>query len=212
MRKDKMIRERNALSVRLMLDHNEIYDMIAAILGDCATDGGINADITVSDRFVAVPPTSWSVCVTDCGEDYIDDVQKKALFVRPVDIRSFENFVDAVAREKCKPPSGTANQEKQDVYIDTATRMIRRGDSAAVLTKREYALFSALVSANGDIVTREELERIVWKESENSTNVVDVYIAYLRKKLRRAFGAELIITVRGKGYMIADGIYTNGNA
>lgn len=78
-----------------------------------------------------------------------------------------------------------------------------RGESVT-LTEREYKLFEYLFSRRGTLVTRDELNAGVWDTSpERGTNVADVYISYLRKKLRPIFGDGVIISVRGKGYILS---------
>ena len=201
--------ERNALTVRLLIERKEIYDMISAAVYGCTLSDSVNADVTVSDHSVTVPPTSWYVLIADDAEEYIDFTLKRALFTRPVGIRSFECFIDTAAREKFKADAAPAYSGKQRLFLDDAARTVHFGGAEAVLTKREYSLFKVLMSAEGKPVAREELESAAWNETGSGSNIVDVYIAYLRRKLRSAFGAEMIITVRGKGYMLADGIKTN---
>ncbi|MGN1096020.1 MAG: winged-helix domain-containing protein [Eubacteriales bacterium] len=71
------------------------------------------------------------------------------------------------------------------------------------LTRREFALLMLLIKNKGNTVTREEAASIVWgKELDKDTNVVDVYIRYLREKLDERFDIKIISTVRGVGYTI----------
>ena len=71
------------------------------------------------------------------------------------------------------------------------------------LTAREFALLMILIKNKGQTVTRAQAAREVWgKDDEGDTNIVDVYIRYLREKLDEKFGIKLIFTVRGIGYTI----------
>lgn len=71
------------------------------------------------------------------------------------------------------------------------------------LTQREFALLALLIKYKGEIVTRTQAAQAVWgKDGDVETNVVDVYIRYLREKLDEHFGIKMISTVRGKGYTI----------
>lgn len=71
------------------------------------------------------------------------------------------------------------------------------------LTAREFALLMILIKNKGQTVTRTQAAREVWgKDDEGDTNIVDVYIRYLREKLDEKFGIKLISTVRGIGYTI----------
>ena len=70
------------------------------------------------------------------------------------------------------------------------------------LTAREYDLLAYLDDHRGIPVSREELAREVWSLPLSQSNVVDVYVRYLRKKLDEPFDTRFILTVRGKGYML----------
>ena len=76
------------------------------------------------------------------------------------------------------------------------------GQKSVQLTEREMMLFELMASRPGEIVTRDEIRNCVWRENDGTTNVADVYISYLRKKLLPLFGRGVIITVRGQGYML----------
>jgi DNA-binding response OmpR family regulator len=91
-----------------------------------------------------------------------------------------------------------------DVTIDPLTRRVERGGRGIELTQKEYALLEFLVRHAGQPVSRSLIAEQVWKyEVDPSTNVVDVYINYLRKKLGDDKTQPLIRTVRGVGYMIS---------
>jgi DNA-binding response OmpR family regulator len=91
-----------------------------------------------------------------------------------------------------------------DVVIDPLTRRVERGGREIELTQKEYALLEFLVRNAGQPVSRSLIAEQVWKyDVDPSTNVVDVYINYLRKKLGDDKAQPLIRTVRGVGYMIS---------
>lgn len=77
-----------------------------------------------------------------------------------------------------------------------------RGKSAS-LTDREAKLFDYLYSRRGEIVSRTELLHAVWENETCATNITDVYISYLRQKLVPVFGQGVLLSVRGKGYVLA---------
>ena len=90
-----------------------------------------------------------------------------------------------------------------DLAIDTASCTARRGDQPIELTSREYRLLELLALRQGHLVTRTEIwERLYSMDSETSSNVVDVYIGYLRKKIERDDLPRLIHTRRGMGYQL----------
>jgi len=90
-----------------------------------------------------------------------------------------------------------------DLEIDTTKRAVKRGDESIVLSAREYALLEYLALRAGQLVTRTEIwEHVYDFHSDAHSNVVDVYIGYLRKKLEREGAAKLIHTRRGQGYVL----------
>ena len=92
-----------------------------------------------------------------------------------------------------------------DLTLDTGTRRVKRGDAEIALSAREYALLEYLMHNKGIVLSREKIENHVWNfDYEGGTNVVDVYIRYLRKKIDDGHERKLIHTVRGMGYVLRD--------
>lgn len=90
-----------------------------------------------------------------------------------------------------------------DLEIDTAARTARRGGKSIHLTPREYALLQFLAFHRGKVVTRTMVWEHLYDEyDENTSNVVDVYIRYLRNKIDKGFDPSLILTRWGEGYML----------
>ena len=94
-----------------------------------------------------------------------------------------------------------------DLRLDPSARRVWRGDAEIGLSAREFALLETLMRHPGQVLDRLQLLDHVWDgEYENRSNVVDVYIRYLREKVDRPFGVASIETVRGAGYRLrADG-------
>jgi DNA-binding response OmpR family regulator len=91
----------------------------------------------------------------------------------------------------------------QNLEIDTAARTVRRDGRAIDLTPREYSLLEYLAFHRGQVVTRTMLWEHLWDEHNQSTsNVVDVYIRYLRNKIDKGYDPPLILTRWGEGYML----------
>ena len=87
--------------------------------------------------------------------------------------------------------------------INTATQQVQRGDENLQLTAREYALLEYLAMRAGELVTRTDIwEHVYDFHSDATSNVVDVYIGYLRKKIERSDKPVLIHTARGRGYVL----------
>ena len=90
-----------------------------------------------------------------------------------------------------------------DLEIDTATRTVQRGGKAIALTPREYSLLEFLAFHRGQVVTRSMIwEHLYDEQDENTSNVVDVYIRYLRNKIDKGFATPLIMTRWGEGYLL----------
>jgi DNA-binding response OmpR family regulator len=90
-----------------------------------------------------------------------------------------------------------------DLEIDTAARTVRRSGQAIHLTPREYALLEFLAFHRGKVVTRSMIWEHLYDEyDENTSNVVDVYIRYLRNKIDKNHEPQLILTRWGEGYML----------
>jgi len=90
-----------------------------------------------------------------------------------------------------------------DLTIDTAARSVSRGSKKISLTPREYALLEFLAFHAGTVVTRTMIWEHLYDEyDENTSNVVDVYIRYLRNKIDKGFENALIMTKWGEGYML----------
>ena len=90
-----------------------------------------------------------------------------------------------------------------DLEIDTAARTVRRGGQRIHLTPREYALLEYLAFHQGKVVTRPMIwEHLYDEHDENTSNVVDVYIRYLRNKIDKEFDPPLILTRWGEGYLL----------
>jgi two-component system OmpR family response regulator len=90
--------------------------------------------------------------------------------------------------------------------LDPASREVRRGGAPIVLSAKEFTLLEALMRRPGHVLSRFELLELAWDAGyDNRSNVVDVYISYLRDKLDRPFGTESIETVRGVGYRLVTG-------
>jgi two-component system, OmpR family, response regulator len=88
-----------------------------------------------------------------------------------------------------------------DLRLDPASREAWRGATPIALTAKEFALLEALMRRPGEALSRYELLECAWDDTyENRSNVIDVYIGYLRDKVDRPFGADSIQTVRGVGY------------
>lgn len=92
-----------------------------------------------------------------------------------------------------------------DLTLDTAAKVVKRGGKEIPLSAKEYALLEYLMHNAGIVLSREKIENHIWNfDYEGGTNVVDVYIRYLRKKIDEGYDKKLIHTVRGRGYVLRE--------
>ena len=91
------------------------------------------------------------------------------------------------------------------LVLNLSTHEVRRSDRVLTLSAKEYALLEYLMLNKGIVLSREKIENHIWNfDYEGGTNVVDVYISYLRKKLDVPGEPKLLHTVRGRGYVIKE--------
>jgi two-component system, OmpR family, response regulator len=116
-------------------------------------------------------------------------------------------FGELLARLRALVRRGVAERptilQADDVSLDPAAHTVTRADTPIDLSAREFALLEFLLQHRGEVVSRERILEHVWDVNfDGFSNVVDVYVGYLRKKLELPFGRPLIRTVRGVGYGI----------
>ena len=117
------------------------------------------------------------------------------------------SFVELLARVRAMSRRGpiqrTVMLEVGDLKLDSARHQVWRGDTPIDLSRKEYAILEALMRHAGDVLSRFDLLEQVWGyDYENRSNIVEVYIRYLREKIDRPFGRSTLQTVRGVGYRV----------
>ena len=126
------------------------------------------------------------------GDDYL---------VKPFAFDEFSARVRALLRRGSDTKSTVLSLA--DLTLNTTNRKIVRGERNITLTSTEYALLEYLLRNQGHVLTRSQIADHVWNyDFEYDSNVVDVYIRYLRNKIDRDFPVKLIHTVRGTGYVM----------
>ena len=143
----------------------------------------LTARDSVSDRVVGL----------DAGaDDYL---------VKPFAFDEFSARVRALLRRSGEAKSPVLTLA--DLSVDTVERTVTRGGQKIRLTTTEYALLEYLLRNQGHVLTRSQIADHVWNyDFEYDSNVVDVYIRYLRNKIDRGFSGRLIHTIRGTGYVM----------
>lgn len=124
---------------------------------------------------------------------------------KPFSIEELLARIRAATRKQKERPGGEAPLSCGLLTLDPARRKASYAGSEVELTNREFMLLQALMENKSIVLSRETLLERVWGyEYMGETNVVDVYIRYLRSKLDDQFSVKLINTVRGVGYVLRD--------
>jgi two-component system OmpR family response regulator len=165
---------------------------------------GLHGDL-VCQRLLAAGCRARVLMLTAAGtiEDRIDGLTLGAddYLPKPFDFDELLARLRALLRRA--PAERPVRLEVGDLVVDPATHAVSRGGTTVALTAREFAVLEYLARHPGEAVTRTHLLEHVWDENYlGSTNVVDVYVGYLRRKLELPFGRPLIRTLRGVGWML----------
>jgi DNA-binding response OmpR family regulator len=121
--------------------------------------------------------------------------------VKPFSLAELVARVRAQLRVIAQASASTLHSE--DIEVDLLTRRVRRGGQAVALSTTEFELLVYLLRHHGQVVSREQILGSVWGyEHDPATNVVDVYVGYLRRKLGRPGDPAPIFTVRAVGYRL----------
>jgi two-component system OmpR family response regulator len=149
----------------------------------------------------------WAPILMLTARDGVDDrirgldVGADDYLAKPFDFGELLARLRALVRRVPEPRP--ARLEVGDLVVDPSTHAVARAGVAVELTAREFAVLEYLARHAGEAITRATLLDHVWDENfQGSTNVVDVYVGYLRTKLEQPFGRPLIRTIRGVGYAL----------
>jgi two-component system, OmpR family, response regulator len=139
----------------------------------------------------------------DAVEDRVAGLDRGAddYLVKPFSFEELLARLRALARRG--PVERSAVLEVGDLRLDPATHRVWRGETEIELSQKEFSLLETFMRRAGEVLSRFHLLEHAWEyEYENRSNVVDVYIRYLREKIDRPFGVKSIETVRRVGYRL----------
>ncbi|SHM19519.1 DNA-binding response regulator, OmpR family, contains REC and winged-helix (wHTH) domain [Anaerosporobacter mobilis DSM 15930] len=92
-----------------------------------------------------------------------------------------------------------------NLSVDCDTRIVKRGETVIPLSSKEFSVLEYMIRNQGVVLSRAKIEQHIWNfDYEGGSNVIDVYIRYLRKKIDQDFEPKLIHTIRGAGYVLRD--------
>ena len=164
---------------------------------------GLTVLRTLRDRGSALPVLLLTA--RDAVSDRVDGLDAGAddYLIKPFALDELLARLRVLTRKK---GAGRTNVfSLADLTVDTAAKTARRGERTLELSAREYALLEYLIRNKGVILSRAQIENSLWSfDYAGGTNVVDVYISYLRKKLERDGEAKLLHTVRGMGWVLKE--------
>jgi two-component system OmpR family response regulator len=117
------------------------------------------------------------------------------------------SFAELLARLRALVRRGTAERptvlEVGDLRLDPATRQVWRGETEVELSAKEFTLLEVFMRNPGHVLTRIQLLEHAWEyDYEHRSNVIEVYVRYLRRKIDQPFGVKSLETVRGAGYRL----------
>lgn len=122
---------------------------------------------------------------------------------KPFDFEELKARISALLRRGAY--EDRENLSVADLQFDSRSMSVVRAGTRIDLTQREFVLLKYLLEHKGEVVTRTMIAQNVWNLGmEAGTNVIDVYINYLRRKIDDGYDVRLIQTIRGRGYMIGD--------
>ena len=180
----------------------ENYDLIVLDLNLPGMDGmEILKKLKTSGRTKDIPV----IMVTAKGAEYDKvmglDAGADDYLVKPFSFQELEARIKALLRRNKEVPSNLLTCD--NLVLDCNTRKAKRGDIDIDLTVKEYRLLEYFMTHQGVALSRITLLKDVWdKNFDTNTNIVDVYVNYLRVKIDRDFDKKLIHTVVGLGYIM----------
>lgn len=179
---------------------NNDYDVIVLDLMLPKVDG-----LTILKRLRAEGRSANVLILTakDTVTDRVEglDLGADDYLVKPFAFEELLARVRALARRSYQARNPIVTVD--DLRIETSSQRVRRAGEEIHLTAREYALLEYLAMRSGEVVSRTSIWEHVYEfNSEAESNVVDVYIGYLRKKIERPDKRRLIHTLRGRGYQL----------
>lgn len=121
--------------------------------------------------------------------------------VKPFDFDELLARVRAIVRRGGERASSTMTSG--DLTLDSSSRQVKRGDKDISLTAKEFDILEYLMQNEGKVLPRDKLSNHIWNyDYDGGSNVIDVYMYHLRRKVDDGFDEKKIVTVKGAGYMI----------
>jgi len=140
-------------------------------------------------------------------EDKVQGLQAGAddYLLKPFHFKELIARIQALTRRQQHSAAGNNMLHIADLQLDRNRKYAQRDSREIILTAKEYALLEMLLQNSNRILSRDEIGNHVWgQDFDSSSNVIDVYINYLRNKIEKGFSSKLIHTVVGMGYIMKE--------
>ncbi|GAB3928969.1 response regulator transcription factor [Larkinella terrae] len=125
--------------------------------------------------------------------------------IKPFEFRELIARLRALNRRRISSPADSVILKIADLELNQESKTVKRGNQKIVLTARELALLEFFMKNQNKALSRNEITEKVWDVNfDTGTNVVDVYVNYLRKKIDKDFSPKLIHTISGIGYIMQE--------
>jgi two-component system copper resistance phosphate regulon response regulator CusR len=180
-----------------------LFGSFDVIVLDVLLPGGTGFDLcrTIRERGISTP--ILMLTARDAVEDRVRGLEAGAddYLTKPFAFMELTARLRALARRQ--PKLAPERYDVADLYVDLSTRSVKRGGSEIILTAKEFSLLEFLVQHAGSVVTRTAITAYVWDENHDPfTNVLEVLVRRLRRKIDDGFEPKLIHTLRGAGYRL----------
>jgi len=177
-----------------------VYDVIIL---DVMLPGKDGMEVCRALRDWRVKTPILMLTARDALDDRVQGLDSGAddYLVKPFEVEELRARLRALLRRESSSKMGV--MQAGDLSLDPARHTVQRGGEAIELTAKEFALLEYLMRRPGHLVTREMAEQHLWSDEHLvASNVVDVYIRRLRRKIDDPFDLKLLETVRGSGYRL----------
>ena len=197
-------------SVDSCLTGNEGYDFLTSTEYDCVILDvmlpGMNGfEILAKARKTGIDYPILMLTARDAVADRVDGLDMGAddYLTKPFALEELMARVRLVTRKRVAAKTNVYSIA--DLSVDVTTHMVTRAGREIDLSPKEYSILEYMIMNQGIALSREKIEYHIWNyDYEGGSNMVDVYIRYLRKKIDEDFDNKLIHTVRGTGYVLKE--------
>lgn len=203
---------RECYSVDACGDGNEAMDYIEmtpydAILLDIMLPGQSGLEILKKMRTNKNQTPVLLLTAKDGIADRVEglDLGADDYLVKPFAFEELLARIRVMIRRQLSAETSSNRLELGDLSLDVKSHVVRRAGTTLSLSGKEFSLLEYLMRNQGQVLSREQIAQHVWDyDYEGGSNMIDVYIRYLRKKVDEGFPKKLIHTIRGTGYVLRE--------